>query len=226
MSANVCGAKMVHLLHADAETIRRPGANRPIRPRGATTRRTAHVHRDHPERCRARRRDQRCRSGPTPRRRRVRRDRARPERSRRYLVPRPANHPTPQVAFTRRFGETEFNILANVWSVPGSPEIVVVSNVARMAARSASDAGENWHSDMCYAARPSRGTMPYALEVPCLYGLTLGDRPEPGGLPVSSRGGRPGGAQGTRDDQGRDNSPALFSPQVLDGSATGAILSP
>ena len=28
---------------------------------------------------------------------------------------------------------------------------------------------------MCYAPRPPRGTMLYALEVPELYGLTLGD---------------------------------------------------
>jgi hypothetical protein len=33
------------------------------------------------------------------------------------------------VAFTRRFGEIEFNIFGERWSVPGSPEIVVVSNV-------------------------------------------------------------------------------------------------
>src|SRR5271168_5608049 len=36
-------------------------------------------------------------------------------------------------------------------------------------------AGENWHSDMCYASRPPRGTMLYALEIPELFGLTLGD---------------------------------------------------
>jgi hypothetical protein len=36
-------------------------------------------------------------------------------------------------------------------------------------------AGENWHSDMCYASRPPRGTMLYALEIPELFGLILGD---------------------------------------------------
>ena len=36
-------------------------------------------------------------------------------------------------------------------------------------------AGENWHSDMCYTARPPRGTMLYALEVPNIFGLALGD---------------------------------------------------
>ena len=36
-------------------------------------------------------------------------------------------------------------------------------------------AGEYWHSDMCYTARPPRGTMLYAIEVPELHGLALGD---------------------------------------------------
>ena len=36
-------------------------------------------------------------------------------------------------------------------------------------------AGENWHSDMCYTARPPRGTILYALEIPDLHGLSLGD---------------------------------------------------
>jgi DNA-binding transcriptional MerR regulator len=35
-----------------------------------------------------------------------------------------------------------------------------------------------------------------------------------GGLPAIGPGGRPGGAQGKRDDQGRDDLPALFFPQV------------
>jgi taurine dioxygenase len=84
--------------------------------------------------------------------------------------------PPQQVAFTRRFGEIEFNVFGERWSVPGSPEIVVVSNVTEdnrpVGVRRA---GENWHSDMCYTGRPPRGTMLYALEVPDLFGLTLGD---------------------------------------------------
>jgi alpha-ketoglutarate-dependent taurine dioxygenase len=84
--------------------------------------------------------------------------------------------PVQQVAFTRRFGEIEFNIFGERWSVPGSPEIVVISNVTEddkpIGVRRA---GENWHSDMCYTARPPRGTMLYAHEVPQLLGLPLGD---------------------------------------------------
>jgi taurine dioxygenase len=84
--------------------------------------------------------------------------------------------PQQQVAFTRRFGAIEFNIFGERWSVPGSPEIVVVSNITEDGRPiGVRRAGENWHSDMCYTARPPRGTMLYALEVPDLFGLTLGD---------------------------------------------------
>src|SRR5262245_24973958 len=84
--------------------------------------------------------------------------------------------PPEQVAFTHRFGEIEFNIFGERWSVPGNPEIVVVSNITeRGRAVGVRRAGENWHSDMCYTARPPRGTMLYAIEVPELHGLTLGD---------------------------------------------------
>lgn len=84
--------------------------------------------------------------------------------------------PQQQVAFTRRFGAIEFNIFGERWSVPGAPEIVVVSNVTENGKPvGIRRAGENWHSDMCYAARPPRGTMLYALETPALHGLPLGD---------------------------------------------------
>ena len=84
--------------------------------------------------------------------------------------------PPQQVAFTRHFGEIEFNIFGERWSVSGSPEIVVVSNVTENGRPlGVRRAGENWHSDMCYTARPPRGTMLYALEIPDLFGLPLGD---------------------------------------------------
>lgn len=84
--------------------------------------------------------------------------------------------PPQQVAFTRRFGEIAFNIFGERWSVPGSPEIVVVSNVTENGAPiGVKRAGENWHSDMCYTSSPPRGTMLYALEIPHLHGLPLGD---------------------------------------------------
>ncbi|HEY8290252.1 MAG TPA: TauD/TfdA family dioxygenase, partial [Acetobacteraceae bacterium] len=84
--------------------------------------------------------------------------------------------PQQQIAFTRRFGEIEFNIFGERWSVPGSPEIVVVSNITDDGKPiGIRRAGENWHSDMCYTARPPRGTILYAIETPDLHGLPLGD---------------------------------------------------
>jgi taurine dioxygenase len=84
--------------------------------------------------------------------------------------------PEQQVALTRRFGDIEFNIFGERWSVPGCPEIVVVSNVTDGGKPiGVRRAGENWHSDMCYTARPPRGTMLYAREIPTLHGLPLGD---------------------------------------------------
>src|SRR5438094_812966 len=84
--------------------------------------------------------------------------------------------PAQQVAFTRRLGEIEFNIFGERWSVPGNPEIVVLSNVTEGGRPTGvRRAGERWHSDMCYTARPPRGTVLYAIEVPELHGLSLGD---------------------------------------------------
>ena len=69
--------------------------------------------------------------------------------------------PAQQVAFTRRFGEIEFNIFGERWSVPGNPEIVVLSNItAGGQPTGVRRAGERWHSDMCYTARPPRGSRP------------------------------------------------------------------
>ncbi|MBM3226781.1 MAG: TauD/TfdA family dioxygenase, partial [Candidatus Tectomicrobia bacterium] len=84
--------------------------------------------------------------------------------------------PQEQVAFTRRFGEIALNVFGERWSVPGCPEIVVVSNITEDGRPiGIRRAGEHWHSDMCYTARPPRGTILYALEVPHLSGLPLGD---------------------------------------------------
>jgi alpha-ketoglutarate-dependent taurine dioxygenase len=84
--------------------------------------------------------------------------------------------PEQQVAFTRRFGEIAFNIFGERWSVPGNPEMVVVSNITEDGKPiGIRRAGETWHSDMSYTARPPRGTMLYAIETPELHGLPLGD---------------------------------------------------
>ena len=84
--------------------------------------------------------------------------------------------PESQVAFTRRFGEPEFNFNAARFGIDGSPEIYLISNIVEHGAPIGTRrAGETWHTDMSYAERPAGATMLYAVEVPVLHGLTLGD---------------------------------------------------
>src|ERR1044072_4251475 len=80
--------------------------------------------------------------------------------------------PPQQVAFTCRFGDIEFNIFGERWSVSGNPEIVVLSTITDGGRPTGvRRAGERWHSDMCSTARPPRGTVLHALEVPEPHGL-------------------------------------------------------
>ncbi len=84
--------------------------------------------------------------------------------------------PPVQVAFTRRFGEPEINFNALRFGIDGSPEIYVISNIVRDGrAIGTRRAGETWHTDMSYAARPASATMLHAIETPVLHGLALGD---------------------------------------------------
>ena len=63
--------------------------------------------------------------------------------------------PRQQVALVRRFGD-RINIFGERWSVPGNPEIVVLSNITEGGQPTGvRRAGEQWHSDMCYTAEPS-----------------------------------------------------------------------
>lgn len=83
--------------------------------------------------------------------------------------------PEQHVAFSRRFGELEVHVRADCLK-PGFPEIFVVSNVLENGRPIGSqDAGLFWHSDLCYLARPSRGSLFYAREVPERNGVPLGD---------------------------------------------------
>ena len=81
--------------------------------------------------------------------------------------------PEQHVAFSRRFGELEHHVRADRCR-PGYPELFVVSNVIENGKPIGSqDAGLFWHSDLCYMAEPSRGSIFYAREVP------IGDDGEP-----------------------------------------------
>jgi len=74
--------------------------------------------------------------------------------------------PEQHVAFSGRFGELEKHIRVECCK-PGFPEIFVVSNVIENGKPiGTQDAGLFWHSDLAYMARPSRGSLFYAHEVP------------------------------------------------------------
>lgn len=84
--------------------------------------------------------------------------------------------PAQQIAFAQRFGEIELNYHSGKYGVAEHPEIYRISNITKDGKPIGSRrAGENWHSDMIYSVRPPRATMLYAIEVPELHGLTLGD---------------------------------------------------
>jgi taurine dioxygenase len=83
--------------------------------------------------------------------------------------------PDQHVAFSRRLGELEVHVRKDCLR-PGYPEIFVVSNIIENGRPIGSqDAGQFWHSDLCYLREPSRASVFHALEVPEQDGKVLGD---------------------------------------------------
>jgi taurine dioxygenase len=80
------------------------------------------------------------------------------------------------VAFSRRFGELETHVMRQ-YLHDGFPEILLVSNVHEHGRQiGLVDAGQYWHTDLCYEAVPSRCSLLYAREVPIREdGTALGD---------------------------------------------------
>jgi len=84
--------------------------------------------------------------------------------------------PAQQVDFTRLFGEPDINFNALRFGVDGNPEIYIISNINKDGKPIGTRrAGETWHTDLSYAKEPAAATMLYAVEVPTLHGLPLGD---------------------------------------------------
>lgn len=74
--------------------------------------------------------------------------------------------PEQHVAFSRRFGDLEIHVL-DQYLHPEHKEILVVSNVEKDGRNiGVPDAGRYWHTDLSYAAEPSRGSLLYAIEIP------------------------------------------------------------
>jgi taurine dioxygenase len=82
--------------------------------------------------------------------------------------------PAQQIAFSRRFGPLEQHSIVPC-RMPGHPEILLVSNRRDDdgAYTGLPDAGRSWHSDSNFHAKPSLGSLLYALEVPLEGGDTL-----------------------------------------------------
>lgn len=84
--------------------------------------------------------------------------------------------PEQQVDFTKCFGTPDVNFNALRFGIDGSPEIYIISNITEDGKPIGTRrAGETWHTDMSYAKEPAASTMLYAVEVPSLHGLPLGD---------------------------------------------------
>lgn len=84
--------------------------------------------------------------------------------------------PEQHVKFSQRFGALELHVRKDCCR-PGFHELFVVSNIIVDGKPIGSqDAGLFWHSDLCYLKEPSRGSLFYAIEVPCdANGNALGD---------------------------------------------------
>ena len=81
--------------------------------------------------------------------------------------------PEAQVALTRQLGEPEVHVLSD-FSLPGMPEVFIVSNVRRNGRPvGAVNAGQYWHSDLSYTARPTFASMLHAKRVPSGRGETM-----------------------------------------------------
>ena len=84
--------------------------------------------------------------------------------------------PVSQVEFSRRFADLEIHFLKQFLH-PDHSEILVISNIVENGRPDGqADAGRYWHSDLTYAAIPSRGSVMCAMEVPLDdAGVALGD---------------------------------------------------
>jgi len=83
--------------------------------------------------------------------------------------------PPQQKAFAERFGTLEINVAAGPYTIPGIPEIMILSNIKRDGkAVGLGDAGQGWHTDMSYSREIAFANVLYALEVPKRDGKHLG----------------------------------------------------
>ncbi|MAH84235.1 MAG: hypothetical protein CBB68_07800 [Rhodospirillaceae bacterium TMED8] len=76
-------------------------------------------------------------------------------------------------AFARRFGEPEQHVIKQ-FALPKNPNVFVVSNLKHKGRPiGAIRAGQYWHSDLSYMARPTMVSILHGLEVPSYGGDTM-----------------------------------------------------
>ncbi len=83
--------------------------------------------------------------------------------------------PAAHVALSRRFGDLEIHVQKN-FLLDGHPEILVIGNDHDAAGRPTGyfiPGDGDWHTDMSYIARPSLGSLFYAVTVPPTGGDTV-----------------------------------------------------
>jgi taurine dioxygenase len=82
-----------------------------------------------------------------------------------------------QAAFMDRlYGRRVPHMSSPPFSLPGRPEILIVSNIVENGHPiGISDAGLLWHTDTCFTANPELFVSLYALEIPFHDGVALGD---------------------------------------------------
>lgn len=83
--------------------------------------------------------------------------------------------PAAQKAFAARFGTLEINVAAGPYTVPGHPEVMILSNVVEDGkAVGLGDAGQGWHTDMSYSKEIAFANVLQAKQVPMRDGKALG----------------------------------------------------
>ena len=78
-------------------------------------------------------------------------------------------------AFAARFGSLEINVAAGSHTVPGHPEVMILSNVVEDGrAIGLEDAGQDWHTDLSYSHTIAFLNILHGVEVPTRDGRPLG----------------------------------------------------
>ena len=80
-----------------------------------------------------------------------------------------------QKAFASRFGSLEINVASGRFQEPGHPEVMVLSNIVENGRPlGLKDAGQDWHTDMCYSRTIAFLSVLYAITIPFRNGKPLG----------------------------------------------------